>query len=106
MHVCVIHTRLIHSVYTSFSPQIWDYIKANKLQSTTEKRMIVADSALQAVVGEKEFKHTSVRRTIHFSYHVKPYLFSRHDGVHTHGSSLTLSYNTVVDYVRHQQEHH
>lgn len=34
--------------------KIWEYIKANKLQSPTDGRQIVADKKLAAVFGKKE----------------------------------------------------
>jgi DNA topoisomerase-3 len=32
--------------------KLWDYIKANNLQDPTDKRVIVADAKLQAVLGQ------------------------------------------------------
>lgn len=34
--------------------KVWDYIRANKLQKPTDKRMIVADAKLKAVFGKDE----------------------------------------------------
>jgi chromatin remodeling complex protein RSC6 len=34
--------------------KVWDYIKANKLQDTTDKRQINPDGKLGAVIGNKQ----------------------------------------------------
>lgn len=38
---------------TEVTKKLWDYIKANKLQDSANKRMINADSVLEAVFGGK-----------------------------------------------------
>jgi len=38
---------------TEITKKIWDYIKKNKLQDPTNKRMIKADATLKAVFGGK-----------------------------------------------------
>ena len=38
---------------TEVTKKLWDYIKKNKLQDPTNKRMIVADATLKAVFGGK-----------------------------------------------------
>jgi upstream activation factor subunit UAF30 len=39
---------------TEVTKKLWDYIKSNKLQDPTNKRMINADDKLQAVFGGKK----------------------------------------------------
>ena len=34
--------------------KVWDYIRANKLQKPTDKRVIVADAKLKAIFGKDE----------------------------------------------------
>ena len=36
---------------------VWDYIRANKLQSPKSKKVIIPDSKLAAVVGPKKINH-------------------------------------------------
>jgi upstream activation factor subunit UAF30 len=39
---------------TEITKKVWDYIKANKLQDATNKRMINADDKLKVIFGGKK----------------------------------------------------
>ncbi len=45
------------ATYGQIVKLVWDYIRANKLQSPKSKTIIIPDSKLAAVVGPNKIKH-------------------------------------------------